>query len=468
MFLWCMSTRFIPIDHNQPLLLAPDLRDWIPDDDLVHFVIEAVNGLDLNVFKVNVKGSGSAQYPPHVMLALLIYCYANGIFSSRRIERATYRDIAVHYLTGDTHPDHDTIAKFRRENFDAVAACFVHVLELAQEMRLLKVGTVSIDGTKIKANASKQKSIRYDRAGQLIKQLDLEVQALMEKAETVDRSDEVDGQSLPKELAYRNKLKEKLEQARQRIEERAERKAQSEQAEYERKCQARKQRNGRGRPLKKPVSTPEPKATDNLSDPDSSLMRKNRYSDFEQAYNAQASVDADGSQLVLSTHVTQCVNDSNELLPAVQGIPESIGRPDTVLADTGYLYEKHIRMLEGDDDSPKMNILVAVRPEVKRHDHKHDFRVTRADSKPLPTIRSPFTLAMKKKMQRPESREKYRLRKQTIEPVFGTIKKWMGFTQFQLRGHAKVSGEWQLVTLAYNMKRLWKMQNHPKQAVSTG
>lgn len=223
-----MSTRFIPIDHNQPLLLPPDLRDWIPDDDLVHFVIEAVNGLNLNVFKVNVKGSGSAQYPPHVMLALLIYCYANGIFSSRRIERATYRDIAVRYLTGDTHPDHDTI------------------------------------------------------------------------------------------------------------------------------------------------------------------------------------------------------------------------------------------------DAPKMNILVAVRPEVKRHHYKHDFRVSRANTKPLPTIRSPFTLAMKEKMQRPESREKYRLRKQTIEPVFGTIKKWMGFTQFQLRGHEKVSGEWELVTLAYNMKRLWKMQNHPKQAVSSG
>ena len=125
-----MSTRFISIDHNQPLLLPPDLRDWIPDDDLVHFVIAAVNGLDLSVFRVNVKGSGSAQYPPHVMLALLIYCYANGVFSSRRIERATYRDIAVRYLTGDTHPDHDTIAKFRRENFDGVAACFVHVLEL--------------------------------------------------------------------------------------------------------------------------------------------------------------------------------------------------------------------------------------------------------------------------------------------------------------------------------------------------
>jgi transposase len=463
-----MSTRFVPIDHNQPLLLPPDLRDWIPDDDLVHFIIEAVNGLDLNVFKVNMKGSGSAQYPPHMMLALLIYCYANGVFSSRRIERATYRDIAVRYLTGDTHPDHDTIAKFRRENFDAVASCFIYVLELAREMKLLKVGTVSVDGTKIKANASKQKSIRYDRAGQLIEQLDLEVQALMEKAESKDQHDETDGQSLPKELAYRSKLKAKLAKARKRIEERAKHKAQLDQVEYERKCLAREKRNGRGRPLKKPKATPEPKSTDNLSDPDSRLMRKNRYSEFEQAYNAQASVDADGSQLVLSTHVTQCVNDSNELLPAIEGISKSLGTPETVLADTGYLYEKHIRILEGDEATPKMNILVAVRPELKRQHHKHDFRVTRGDSKPLPVIRSPFTLAMKEKMQRPESREKYRLRKQTVEPVFGTIKKWMGFTQFQLRGHDKVSGEWQLVTLAYNLKRLWKMQNDSKHMVCPG
>ena len=142
-----MRTRFVSVDRNQPLLLPPDLRDWVPKDDMVHFVIQAVDALDFKAFKVNERGTGSAQYPPRMMLSLLIYCYANGTFSSRRIERATYRDIAVRYLTGDTHPDHDTIAKFRRENFEAVAACFVHVLELARELRLLKVGTVSVDGT---------------------------------------------------------------------------------------------------------------------------------------------------------------------------------------------------------------------------------------------------------------------------------------------------------------------------------
>ena len=465
-----MSTRFISIDHNQPLLLPPDLRDWIPDDDLVHFVIAAVNGLDLSVFRVNVRGSGSAQYPPHVMLSLLIYCYANGVFSSRRIERATYRDIAVRYLTGDTHPDHDTIAKFRRENFDGVAACFVHVLELAQEMKLLRVGTVSVDGTKLKANASKNKNLRYDRAGQLIEQLDLEVRELMEQAESMDRGEEVDGQTLPDELAHRSKLKARLEQARKHIEERAKRKAQSGQAEYERKVKEREQRNKpiSGRLPKKPDATPEAKTQYNLTDPDSRLMRRNKYSSYEQSYNAQASVDADGSQLVLSTHVSQRANDLHELIPAILGIPESIGQPDTVLADTGYLHEKQIRTLEGDGSTPNMNILVSVHAEAKRLRRKHDYRPLPTETKTPRAIHSKFVLEMKEKMERDASREKYRLRKQTVEPVFGTIKKWMGFTQFQLRGHENVSGEWKLITLAYNMKRLWKMQNGLKQTVSPG
>ena len=167
-----MSTRFVSVDRNQPLLLPPDLRDWVPEDDLVHFVIEAVNSLPGERFRFNLRGSGSTQYPSSMMLALLVYCYANGIFSGRRIERATHRDIAVRYLTGDTHPDHDTVATFRRENFEVVASCFVRVLELAREMRLLKMGTVSVDGTKLKANASKNRNVRYDRAGELVEQLE--------------------------------------------------------------------------------------------------------------------------------------------------------------------------------------------------------------------------------------------------------------------------------------------------------
>ena len=170
-----MAQRFKNIDRDTPLLLPPDLRDWVAEDDLVHFVIAAVERLPLSRFKVNEKGCGDEQYPPHLLLALLVYCYANGIFSSRRIERATYRDVAVRYLCADTHPDHDTICAFRRHNLEAFAAAFVEVLEMAHELKLLKVGCVSVDGTHIKASASKDKNVTYERATQLRRQLQLDV-----------------------------------------------------------------------------------------------------------------------------------------------------------------------------------------------------------------------------------------------------------------------------------------------------
>ena len=179
-------SRFLDCGRDQAFLLPPDLRDWIPEDDLAHFVIEAVERVDMGAFKVNRRGSGSAQYHPRMMLALLIYCYANGIFSSRRIERATRRDIGVRFVAANSHPDHDTIATFRRVNFAAVSESFLQVLLLAKELKLVKVGVVSVDGSKFDANASKHRSVRYDRAGELIEQLRLEIAALMERAEAAD------------------------------------------------------------------------------------------------------------------------------------------------------------------------------------------------------------------------------------------------------------------------------------------
>src|SRR5258707_7583523 len=176
-----MAERFVEVDRNTPMLLPADLRDWVPEDDLVHFVIEAVKTLPTGEFVVNERGTGYAQYPPSMMLALLIYGYANGIFSSRRIERATYRDLGVRFLTGDTHPDHDTICSFRRQNEKLIAKFFVRVLELARELKLLQVGTISVDGTRLKANASKHRGVSYQRSGQLIKQLEEDVQELWAK-----------------------------------------------------------------------------------------------------------------------------------------------------------------------------------------------------------------------------------------------------------------------------------------------
>ena len=197
------------------MLLPPDLRDWVPEDDIVHFVIEAVERMPWtpDSFAINLRGSGSKQYSPRMMLALLVYCYANGIFSSRRIERATYRDVGVRYLTGDSHPHHDTICEFRRRNQKAFAAAFLHVLKLARELGVLKVGTVSVAGTHLDANASKSKNVRYDRAVELERQLRLDIDDLLRKAEAADADETADGQSLPEEISRRERLLEKMQEA---------------------------------------------------------------------------------------------------------------------------------------------------------------------------------------------------------------------------------------------------------------
>jgi hypothetical protein len=301
--------------------------------------------------------------------------------------------------------------------------------------------------------------VRYDRAEELIKQLELEVQGLMEEAERSDAADEADGQSLPDELSRREKLKAKLEQARARIEARAKAKADKERADYERKVREREERKGsaKGKRIKKLDPTPKAKTQDNLTDPDSRLMRKNKRSSYKQAYNAQAVVDADGSQLVLGARVSQCASDRNELVADVESIPESVGAPATVLADNGYLNEDAVRKLEGEENEPRMDVLVSVHAEAKQLRRKHDFRPRPTETKDPPANRSAFVREMIEKMAQDGARRKYRLRKQTVEPVFGTIKQWMGFRQFHLRGHTKVTGEWTLVTLAYNIKRLWRL-----------
>ncbi len=451
-----MSSHFVNVDRDTPLLLPADLREWVPEDDLVHFVIEAVDGLDLHRFHVNERGSGSDQYPPRMMLGLLIYCYANGIFGSRRIERATYRDVAVRYLTADTHPDHDTIAKFRRENFEAVTSCFVKVLELARELKLLKVGTVSIDGTQLRANASKHKSVTYQRAGELIEQLELEVKALMQQAEQADLREREEGQRLPEEIARRERLKAKLEQARKRLEQRARARAASEQAEYERKVAARQQRTGssKGKRIKPPDDRPGRNEQSNLVDGDSGLMRKNKRSSYEQCFNAQATVDADGSQLVLSTRVSQCSSDRNELVADVTAVPAGLGKPQAVLADNGFANEDEVTELQQE----QIEVYVSTGAESAQQRRQHDFRPLSRRRESPKQPQAPWLRAMKAKLQSDDGRRLYGLRKQTVEPVFGVIKQAMGFRQFLLRGIEKVSGEWQLVALAYNCKRLWNLR----------
>ena len=437
------------------MLLPPDLREWVAEDDLVHFVIDAVERLPLESFAINAKGCGDEQYPPRMMLALLIYCYANGVFSSRRIERASYRDVAVRYLCADTHPDHDTICAFRRNNLEAIAAAFVDVLELARELKLLKLGTVSVDGTHIRASASKDQNITYARAQQVRTQLRIDVEQLLRQAEQSDRQDD-DPQKLPGDLARRERLLRKLDEACARLEQRAQARAEAERLEYERKVAARDKRKGsrKGPNPKPPSALPGDNEQINLTDGDSGLMRKSQREGYTQSYNAQAVVDAEGSQLIIGQRVSDCASDANELEPGLESIPPQLGAPTAVLADCGYVNREAFRRVAALAPAPEL--YVSVYREDAHAERRYDFRPLARMKRPKPAI-DPALLAMAEKLKTEAGRARYRKRAQSVEPTFGIIKQVLGFRQFLLRGIHKVSGEWSLVCLAYNLKRLQQL-----------
>lgn len=455
-----MKPRMVNIDRDTPMLLPPDLRDWVPEDDMVHFVIATVESLPLPSLHINRRGSGSEQYPPKMMLALLIYCYANSVFSSRRIERATYRDVSVRYLTADTHPDHDTICTFRRENFQAVSEAFLQVLHLARQMGVLKVGAVSVDGTHLKANASKARSLRYDRAVELDRLLQEEIAALMLKAEQTDNAETEDGQRLPATIASRHALLAKVQEARAALEARAKAKADAARAAHEQKMAQRqhdieKGNKRRGKPPKPPKDdhAPQPDDRINLTDPESVTMRKSHSAAYQQSYNAQAAVDADGSMLILGTHVITTPAEFGQLEAGLTQIDASLGPVKAVLADAGYVKASSFQSLE----QQGIDAYVAVTSRQNRVKRKFDLQPD--PDKPERAISNPVIKAMYDKLNTKQGREMYRKRGQTVEPVFGIIKTAMKFTGFLLRGLAKVTGEWNLVSLSYNFKRLWNLKH---------
>jgi transposase len=444
-------TTYAPFDRDQPFLLPPDLKDWLPEDDIAHFIVAAVERVRLGTFQTNPQAGGKPQYHPRLMLALLIYSYAGGIFSSRRIERATYRDIGARFIAANTHPDHDTIASFRRSNKAAFEVAFLEVLLLARETGLLKLGTVSIDGTKIDANASKIRSVRYDRAQVLRNKLAADIAALTAKAEAADAEND-DPQGLPKEIARREALKAKLEAACARLEAEAKARAQAERPEYEKKKAAYEAKKGRrGRPPKPPDETPPPDRQSNLTDPDSALMRRSDAHEYRQAYNAQAVVCADGSQLILATNLVATTADAPSFAATVLAMENTVGLPRTVLADAGFASGEAVAELEARNLEP----LVAI---ARTQPHRpYDFRPP-PKPKPERRIAEPWRLAMKAKLESEDGKARYQKRKQTVEPVFGIIKSAMGFTRFHLRGLGNVAAEWLLTALAYNCRRLHRLQ----------
>jgi len=456
-----MAARFINLDRQTPMLLPCDLREWVPDDHIVHFILDAAEQIPTERFQVNDRGTGSPQYPPTLLLALLIYCYATGRFGSRTIEAATHSDVAVRYLCANLHPDHSSICEFRVVNEAAFRAAFVSVLQLARQLRLTKVGAVSVDGTKIQANASKHAAVSYQRAGEMIEQLELEVKELMERAAQAEAQEAQETLDLPAELVRREKRVAALQQARQVIEQRAKEMAVAQQDEYKAK-QARRQarreagQKPRGPEPAPPSQTPDPKAQYNFTDPESRIMKAGNGSHFEQAYNAQAAVDE--QMVIVGERISVAPNDKEELAPTVAAIsPVVAPEVKAVLVDSGFYSEAAVAAVEQKPDGAPTGVKVYAAVE------KHSHHKTVADlwPQPEPAALGPEASAkevMARRLKTAAGKALYKLRKQTVEPVFGIIKEVMGFRRFLLRGRTKVGLEWTLVCVSYNLKRIFVLK----------
>ena len=457
-----MAARFVNIDHNTPLLLPPDLRDWVRKDHLVHFVMDAVEQIDVQAARVNEGGTGSAQYPPRMMLALLIYSYATGIFGSRQIERSTYESVAARLLCADTHPDHDTICTFRRENRALLGAAFAQVLEMAARCQVLKVGgiTVAIDGTKVLANASKHAAVSYERAGEQMRELELEIEELVKKAEKADSAPLEDGLSIPAEVQRRAERKAKLAQARAEIEARAYARAQAERPDYERRqaeraAQRAEGKKPRGKDPQPPSATPGPKEQMNFTDPESRIMKAGNGGHFEQAYNAQAAVEVE-SRLIVGQRVASAPNDKEQLVPTLGAVEAAAGPVAEVLIDSGFVSEAAVQAVERDAAGNATGVQVLAAMGRQPHGRRVADLEKREDLAP-PAADASFAERMRHRVATKAGRTRYKLRQQTVEPVFGIIKEALGFRRFHLRGLAKAALEWTLVTLAYTLRRLHRM-----------
>ena len=446
-------SNFRAIDRNSGYVLPPSVDEWLPEKHLARFIGEVIDDLDLGRMSGAYRGTGSASYHPRMLLGILVYGYATGVFSSRKLERATYDSVAFRFLSGNEHPDHDTIAKFRRRFLKDIEKLFVDVLRLAREMGVLKMGTIGLDGTKIHANASRHSALSYEHAGQIEAQLKAEVLDLMAKAEAADAADLPDGMSVPDELARREERLRKIKEARATIEARAKERHAREMAEHEAKMTAREAKiaaTGKkpgGKPPQPPVEGPLPKDQVNLTDEDSRIMPV-AGGGFEQCYNAQAAVAA-GSLLVVATNVVQAPNDKQQVEPMlekIEALPGDLGEVENLLADTGYFSADNVDACEKAGVEPVI--------AMGRQPHHPPLSERFAAAPTAPENPTPVE-AMAHRLKTPEGRALYALRKQTPEPVFGIIKSVLGFRQFSLRGLEKVRGEWSLVTMAWNLKRMF-------------
>jgi len=445
-------TRFVTVNRDTAYLLPPSVDDWLPKDHLARFVVEIVDQLDLSELTRQYRGSGSDAYHPSVMLGLFIYGYATSVYSSRRIEAATYESVAFRYIAANEQPDHDSLCTFRKRFLKEIEALFVQVLCIARQMKLLKLGTISLDGTKIHANASCHSALSYGHAQKIEAQLQAEVKELLARAEAADQEPLPEGLSIPEELSRREERLAAIREAKAQIEARATQRDAQEKAEFEAKIIARADKTARTgkKPGGKPPAPPSSgvRTTDqiNLTDADSRIMPA-KGKGFEQSYNAQAAVDTE-SMLIVATTMAQVATDKQQVEPMLKVItqlPEELGSVERLLADNGYFSAANVEHCLQANIEP---LLAAGRD--RHHPHWED-RFT--EPAPLTEPASGVD-RMKHRLKTIQGRKLFGLRKQTVEPVFGIIKSVMGFRQFLLRGLDAVRGEWNLVTMAWNIKRM--------------
>src|SRR5271165_3988408 len=446
-------SNFRDFDRRTAFLLPPSVDEWLPERHLARFVVEVIDGLDLGGMIGAYRGSGSAAHHPRMLLGVLVYGYATGVFSSRKLERATYDSVAFRYIAANDHPDHDTIATFRRRFLKEIEGLFVRVLLLAREMGVLILGTVGLDGTKIHANASRHSALSWEHASKLEAQLKAEVADLLARAEAADEAEmSPTACQFPKNWPCARSVWPSSRR-RARRSRRGRKSDTNASGPYEATLAVRAAKTAAtgkkpgGKPPAPLVEGPLPKDQINLTDEDSRIMPA-AGGGFEQAYNAQAVVAA-GSLLVVAADVVQAPNDKQQLEPMlgkIEALPERLGAAETLLADAGYFSAANVKACRHAELEP----LIAM----GRQPHHPPLGERFGREGPPPENPTPVE-AMAHRLKTPEGRKLYALRKQTPEPVFGVIKSALGFRQFSLRGLDKVRGEWSLVTMAWNLKRMF-------------
>lgn len=449
-----MTRKFKTVDYEAALEQTVSLREALPANHLARFVVDVVAELDLSRIYEHYGSRGGEAYAPEVLLGLLFYGYATGVFSSRKIEKATHEMLPFRFVAGGLHPDHDTLANFRKTFRTEIRDLFVQILLLAQAANYLKLGNLSLDGTKIHANASKSQAVSYKRLLELENRLRAEVDELFRLAEQADRQEVPAGMNVADEIALRQDRLTRLAEAKKVLQARAQERQAAEQAEYEakqREREANAKRTGRkppGRPPTPPSDQPRDGDQYNFTDPESRIMKGSGSAGFEQAYNAQVAVDQ-ASRFIVACSLSNHPNDKAEVAPTLDALPAALGHPAAVALDNGFFSEKNITALEQRRIEPYI--------ATGREPHHQSWQERFAAEPAPPGADASPRVKMAYKLRTQTGRAIYGLRKSTVEPVIGVIKAVMGFRQFLLRGQQAVDCEWCLVCLAFNLKRFHRL-----------